>query len=598
MLPKVMMICMDCGEERIREKIREADYANLEIESVCWETEGLKKILQIILRTECPYICFGENDMESNPKKIVRMVEYLEKECDCDAVFCLNRYKDEKGSMARHISDGWMRYIEGKNKFDALLLFNLTIHWEENMVGNLESYMFRREAYINKAFLLDGVRIKKTEEKMLFMLENIYGMKTGIIKEILVDCKEKPLDAAALYYQYWEYRDLRNRILDSIGKPDYPDRELPSVFMKMIKKDFDRRLLVSDTKKEITIFYTDTQEYKNLEPIGKEAARRGYQVEFTDELEKGAEIGIYCSHVGVIKNIIRDRGGSLAKFSVILLHDLTQGESYWPDLWNYEPWNDFDIGILPGKDWVERWRRCSGFYYAHPRLGVYELGYPKGDYVICREFLQYAKEFKEHMGLKYPYSVLYAPSWENDGKEDDFIKAVQGLSVNLLIKQAAWNEWYPDIIRNIREMRQLHEGKYDNVYYIEPEEDIFTALGICDLVVSDESSVMTEALLFGKPSIAVMDWIIPEEKPRYSNVPVDYVYKCNKAQLRECVERVVEKIKAGEKTDRAEDVFSNIGRSAGDIMDLIEYYIGKKEECRCLDKEIYPIHMMHGLWDV
>ncbi len=43
MLPKVMMICMDCGEERIREKIREADYANLEIESVCWETEGLKR---------------------------------------------------------------------------------------------------------------------------------------------------------------------------------------------------------------------------------------------------------------------------------------------------------------------------------------------------------------------------------------------------------------------------------------------------------------------------------------------------------------------------------------------------------------------------
>ena len=89
------------------------------------------------------------------------------------------------------------------------------------------------------------------------------------------------------------------------------------------------------------------------------------------------------------------------------------------------------------------------------------------------------------MGLKYPYSVLYAPSWENDGKEDDFIKAVQGLSVNLLIKQAAWNEWYPDIIRNIREMRQLHEGKYDNVYYIEPEEDIFTALGLSLIHISE-----------------------------------------------------------------------------------------------------------------
>lgn len=122
-------------------------------------------------------------------------------------------------------------------------------------------------------------------------------------------------------------------------------------------------------------------------------------------------------------------------------------------------------------------------------------------------------------------------------------------------------------------------------------------MAICDLVVSDESSVMTEALLFGKPSIAVMDWVIPEEEPRYSAVSVDYVHKCNKAQLRECVEQMVDRIKEGGKVERAEKVFSNIGRSASDIMDLIEYYIGEKEECDCLDKEIYPIHMLHGLWD-
>ena len=50
-------------------------------------------------------------------------------------------------------------------------------------------------------------------------------------------------------------------------------------------------------------------------------------------------------------------------------------------------------------------------------------------------------------------------------------------------------------------MRALHEGKYDNVYYIEPEESIMTALAMCDYVVSDESSVMAEALMFWKNKV-------------------------------------------------------------------------------------------------
>ncbi len=596
MQPKVMLIFMDCCEEKLKQKINRENYENLEAESVCLEKEGIKKALQIILNTDCPYISFCENDIISEPDKISRMVEYLEKNREYDGVFCLGRHVDEKGSIAQHIQDGWLPDITynvmGHGLSDAFLLFDFALHWEENILGSLENCMIRRDAYLNKEFLLGGIKIEKAEERMVLLLENIYGMKMGIIPEILVYRQEKPLDVVMLYSDYLWQQHLRNKIMQYIGKADFPTKEFPSVCRKMVDKHFDRRTMVPAVEKEITIFYTSITERNNLKPIGEEAVKRGYQVEFTEEIEKKAEIGIYCSHV----NILKDRRNQ-AKLSVILLHDLTQGESAWPNLWNYEPWNSFDIGILPGKDWAERWKRCSGFYYTHPKLGVYELGYPKGDRIVSREFQQYISAFRKSLGLKYRYSVLYAPSWENDGKEDDFIKAVQELEVNLLIKQAAWNEWYPEIRKNIQEMRKLHEGKFDNVYYIEPEEDIFTALAICDLVVSDESSVMTEALLFGKPSIAVMDWVIPEEEPRYSAVSVDYVHKCNKAQLRECVEQMVDRIKEGGKVERAEKVFSNIGRSASDIMDLIEYYIGEKEECDCLDKEIYPIHMLHGLWD-
>ena len=52
---------------------------------------------------------------------------------------------------------------------------------------------------------------------------------------------------------------------------------------------------------------------------------------------------------------------------------------------------------------------------------------------------------------------------------------------------------------------------------------------MCDLVVSDESSVMAEGLMFGKMSIAVTDWLIPDTTPsRFAEVPMDYVIKCKK----------------------------------------------------------------------
>lgn len=596
MQPKVLLIGIDCQEERLKAKIGEIDYDYLETESILLEREGIKGVLQAILHTECPYISFCESDMISEPVKIGKMVEFLERNRGYGAVFCLGRYRDADGHIAFQIQDGWISDMENnmmeQGFSDSFALFDFALHWEENILGSLENCMIRRDAYINKEFLLGSFPIKRAEERMILLLENLYGMKMGIISEALVYSWEKPLDIIKLYDDYLCQQDLRDKVMKDIRKTNYPVRKLPSVYRKIVEKHFDRRVMIPEVRKEITLFYTDMSEYNNLRLIGEEAEKRGYKVEFTRELDKSAEIGIYCSHVNIIKN-----KGNEAKFSIILLHDLTQGEVKWPNLWNDEPWNSFDIGILPGRGWSERWKRCSGFCYAHPRLGVYELGYPKGDRIAGREFQRYVEEFRTKMGLKYQYSVLYAPAWENDGKEDEFIKALQGLKVNLLVKQADWNQCDSDILENIREMRRLHEGKYDNVYYIEPKEDIFTALGMCDLVVSDESSVMTEALLFGKPSIAVMDWTIPREGNRRSEVSVDYVYKCNKAQLGECVKELVDRIKAGEKTDRADEVFSNVGKSVSDIMDLIEYYTGRKKECGCLDKEIYPTHMLHGLWD-
>ena len=62
-----------------------------------------------------------------------------------------------------------------------------------------------------------------------------------------------------------------------------------------------------------------------------------------------------------------------------------------------------------------------------------------------------------------------------------------------------------------------------------------TALAMSDIIVSDESNVMAEALMFGKLSIAVADWLIPDCTPsRYAN-PMDYVIKTTKKDLRKDV---------------------------------------------------------------
>lgn len=595
LLQGVTIICLDCDEEKVQQ-LEELGYANLKIEKVNMETEGLRKVFQIILDDTNPYITFAEKNRKSSDDKLEKMVKYLEEVPLADTVLCYWEYIDGDGKHIAWMKKLWKEWIESKTShLNGSAILQLSLANEENYFGNLECCMFRRERYINKKFLLDTISCNKQEEKLLLMFEALYGMRAAIIQEIMVYNKEEELNVVRAVKEYEAYQSLRDKILPSVyNQMNYKNVELPSVFLQMTEADYDRRKSVKPVKKEITFFVMGRSEYHNVEPLAIEAEKRGYKVKFTHELNSQAEIGIYCSHIGCIYNA----GGVAAKFSLILLHDMTQGELDWPDLWNDEPWNEFDIGILPGADWAKRWRKCSGLYYTHPRLGVYALGYPKGDLIYKAEVLQRTQQLKEMLNLKYPNTILYAPSWENDGKEDEFVKAFCDLPVNLIIKHGNFDEHYPDILKNIREMRELHEGKYDNVYYVEPKENIMTVIPLCDILVSEESSVMTEALLYNKPSIAVTDWLIPDEKPhRKAAVPFDWVYKCERHQLRETATTLLERIKSGEQVSKTAEVFCNIGNTCSNIMDLIEYYTGERENCDALGCELSPAHQYHGIWD-
>ena len=148
-------------------------------------------------------------------------------------------------------------------------------------------------------------------------------------------------------------------------------------------------------------------------------------------------------------------------------------------------------------------------------------------------------------------------------------------------------------------MRLLHENKYDNLTYIEPEENILVALCVCDMVVSDESSVMTEAVLYGKPSLAITDWLIPDEKPhRYSSVPFDYVIKGTKETMREIVKKLfTDKDMYKQACQLGKGFFANQGHASEYIVRLIDAFIeNKKIDTELLVQKVLPKYELIDLW--
>lgn len=317
-------------------------------------------------------------------------------------------------------------------------------------------------------------------------------------------------------------------------------------------------------KKDITFIYTDSAEKSMYKPIAEEALKRGYKVTLSDNIFSRCEIGFYCQHVNFPQ---------FSRFSFIMLHDIIQQYSNWPDIWFMEPWNKYDIGILPSNQWLENWKNSSHWFYARPRKGIFKVGWPKADAVVNSLNNSSSKLISEYNIDINKKTVLYAPAWENDGKQDDFVKAMQKLDVNILIKQFPWNvNIFPEQVKNVNEMKQLHSS-LENVTILPPETNIFNAIAISDVLVSEESSTMCEAVMMGIPAVSVSDWLIPDVKPsRFPKCDYDFVIMTKKDALTDCVKEIIENYAYYK--NRAEEFssqnFSNIGKSSKIIMDIVD----------------------------
>lgn len=585
---KVSVICIDCDSNMIDQKLMSQTYGNLEVVEAATGAEFFSDIAGYIDTTDSDYICFLEKRTAYMPQMIETMMSHLEENAGVGTVLCGRNYIDAEGTV---LATGDIGYRESLSEhlYHGGELVGFCLDTGNNLLGTISNAMFRRGALRMAPELFEGYSVTDGEmQKLLLFFHMLIGTVVQADTDRLVSTEVAAYDEQLLRQQILTFQKEIAVFVEKTGM----ELDLSKVYgICPVHADllYKREIIHTDVKKEITLFYQDKGEYYNLLPIKEEAQKRGYLVKESDNLDEPAQIGVYCQHFGKPEN---------AKFSLVLLHDMAQGHNRWPNLWELERWNTYDIGILPGGTWGERWEQCAFYYYVNPRCGAYTFGYPKSDYVNGKEITARKEEIKKAFQMKYDTTVLYAPSWENDEKEDDFVRALASLEVNLVIKQAHWPSAYQSIIDNIKEMKKLHEGKYENVYYIEPTENILVALDLCDIVVSDESSVMTEALMYGKPSIAITDWLIPDTSPsRFASTPFEFVCRCKKVELREKIERFL-KDRNDIDTDISSDAFfSNTGKVNAAIMDAIDYYTGNGSEKDFEKWRLKSRYMPVALWN-
>lgn len=581
--PMVSLLCLNCADDYVDEFLSRQLYSNLEVVRT-GPDDSFSDIIRYISSADSKYLCFCEPNYLYDSSKIFDMVSAFEQLSSADVIISPRNFMDPKGNIIAF--DGLpASNSEADCLFDGKLLLQDSINNGINTYGSLSTLMATTEyakkiSYTFEAkypFFDLSIDAIHSLAFLFHLLVNGQGRRMYVPTSI-ASAKLQPFQDDASVQK--AYENFIFSFASQNGITLSPDRN------KKPSPASDSPIL-----REMTFFYTDMGEYYNLKPIADAAAQRGYKVEFTQNIMQKAEIGIYCQHGGYPEN---------SRFSAVLLHDLAQRHDCWPNIWTLEHWNNYDLGIVPGKSWASFWMQSACFYYANPRCGVYEFGYPKSDLVHSAPLISRAEELRQKLHLKYDVSILYAPSWENDGKEEDFVHALASLKANLLIKQAQWPPQYQHIIDNISQMRAMHEGKYDNVYYIEPTESIMTALELCNIVVSEESSVMAEALMFHKPSIAVTDWLMPDgDSVRPANMPVDYIVKCKKEELREYVERFCKDPSCYEATlQKGDCIFSNQGHVCDDILDAIEYYaFNKKTDCAFLSKKLASKYTICSMWN-
>ncbi len=315
----------------------------------------------------------------------------------------------------------------------------------------------------------------------------------------------------------------------------------------------------SSLDRRITFFVNKPKHEEAVMPIAEVAREKGYEVTFTENLASDAEIGFYLDHVHKINTIN-------STLSVIMLHGID--DAYKSVHWLQEPWYRFDMGLLHGEQAVENWRTQSWHPKTRPKLGVFCVGWPKFDSVFSSDNESNTNDHREQLGIDGGTTVIYAPYGESDKKLADFLSKARGVIPNVLIRHAPRDDvdysrpFYQDIL------------SHDSVHVLDETWDFVECLRISDILVSDGSSVIQEAILTDTVPISIAEW----RSYSAERLP-EYCLETSSTELESLLIDIRDNLSVYRQTlqKQQKDHYVNLGNSAESVVDLLDALIDGDE---------------------
>jgi hypothetical protein len=233
------------------------------------------------------------------------------------------------------------------------------------------------------------------------------------------------------------------------------------------------------------------------------AEHNGFQTRLTTDPTEFADIGFYSGD--------HNNPGNQT-LTVITINGIDQDHVVRPRhhrFFQAEHWSDFDLGFLPGPHWMNGYLASPYIESISPKHGVFEGGWPKSDCLFRSGDPGVARLRDGHKRR-----VLYAPQTEADGKQSQVINALRDSEVQLLIKHwetATERQIYPWLLsdsymENLYAENETAVAAGPWVHLIDPTMNFISCLESCDLLITDQSSVLYEALLCGIPTMTVRGW--------------------------------------------------------------------------------------------
>ncbi len=273
---------------------------------------------------------------------------------------------------------------------------------------------------------------------------------------------------------------------------------------------------------EVLVYYTDHWDLQAIAPVADEFAARGHEVLSTRDFTHVGAIGLYACHANSLFDFTAGVWSTPPNdLSVIALHDLGQDGSAGAGYFASDSWHVFDVGILPGPRWARLFAESLERELPGPREGVRIGGWPKTDWAFAHpdEVTVLRDALRTRLGLHHDRpTVLIAASWQHRPFLVNLPAQFAEMDVDLLVKFPVWSSpttpdhpW-ADVMCASRVESALarHAANSEPRFHVVPPETPDSlVIALSDVVVSNGSNLMFEAVLAGVPAVLVSDWLIP-----------------------------------------------------------------------------------------